>query len=128
MIARLFLHWITLVIGLYLVSLIKPLGIVADTNKDFLWAALVLLLVNTFIRPILVVLSFPLVILTLGFFLLVLNGIILYTLPDFVTGFHVPSFTAAFFGSLVLSIITSFFGFLEKEEQKEDPTNKVIDI
>jgi putative membrane protein len=118
MIMRLIWHWFILAVGLYLLTLIKPLGISFNTPEDLGWAALILILVNTFIKPILIFISLPLVLLTLGLFLLIINAIILYTLPGFVHGFHVPNFTSAFFGSLLLSIITGFFSGWEKRSSR----------
>src|SRR5271154_6801209 len=112
MFIRLFMHWAILVFGLYLITLITPISF--DAPKDLAWAALVLILVNTFIKPILILISLPLVLLSLGLFLLVINAIILYTLPHFVPGFHVPGFFSAFFGSVLLSLITGFFTGYEK--------------
>jgi putative membrane protein len=133
MFIRLFWHWAILVIGLYLITLITPLGITFAAPKDLAWAALVLILVNTFIKPILILISLPLVLLTLGLFLLIINAIILYTLPHFVTGFHVPGFLSAFFGSVLLSLITGFFtGYERRIHVRRMDLNtrsgKVIDI
>jgi putative membrane protein len=129
---RLLWHWAILVFGLYLITLL-PLGISCDAPKDLAWAALVLILVNTFIKPLLILISLPLVLLTLGLFLLIINAIILYTLPDFVTGFHVSSFLSAFFGSILLSLITGFFTGYEKRASARrmdasPRSGKVIDI
>jgi putative membrane protein len=112
MFIRLLWHWAILVLGLYLVTWITPISY--DKPMDLVWAALVLILVNTFIKPLLILISLPLVLLSLGLFLLIINAIILYTLPDFVHGFHVPGFWSAFFGSLLLSIITGIFTGYEK--------------
>jgi putative membrane protein len=133
MFIRLFWHWAILLIGLYLITLITPLGITFDAPKDLAWAALVLILVNTFIKPFLILFTLPLVILSLGLFLLIINAIILYTLPHFVTGFHVPGFWSAFFGSVLLSIITGFFtGYERRVSVRRVDVNtrsgKVIDI
>jgi len=136
MIFRFFCHWLILAFGLYLITLIKPLGISYDANSDLLWAAFVLILVNAIIRPILIIISLPLVLLTLGLFLFIINAIILYTLPSFVPGFHVPSFGSAFFGSILLSLITGFFSRWGRTTvQRVDVTapprsasGKVIDI
>jgi putative membrane protein len=114
MLMRLVWHWLILALGLYLITLVKPLGITFSSTEDLAWAALILILVNTFIKPVLILISLPLVLLTLGLFLLIINAIILYTLPDFVPGFHVPGFGSAFFGSLLLSLITGFFSGYEK--------------
>jgi len=127
---RLIWHWAILVLGLYVITLITPISF--DAPKDLAWAALVLILVNTFIKPILIFISLPLVLLTLGLFLLIINAIILYTLPHFVTGFHVPSFLSAFFGSVLLSLITGFFTGCEKRASVRrvdaNASGKVIDI
>jgi putative membrane protein len=128
---RLLWHWAILVFGLYLITLITPISF--DAPKDLAWAALVLILVNTFIKPLLILFTLPLVILSLGLFLLIINAIILYTLPHFVPGFHVPGFFSAFFGSLLLSLITGFFtGYEKRVSVRRVDVNtrsgKVIDI
>ena len=132
MLMRLVYHWVTLVLTLFLISLIKPLGISYDTFSDLALAAVILILVNTFIKPILILFTLPLVLLTLGLFILVLNAIILYWIPDLVPGFHVPGFLAAFFGSILVSIITGIFGRWEKRSRRIEAAprrnDKVIDI
>ena len=131
MLIRLLWHWAILVFGLYLITLITPISF--DAPKDLAWAALVLILVNTFIKPILILISLPLVLLTLGLFLLIINAIILYTLPHFVPGFHVPGFFSAFFGSILLSLITGCFtGYEKRVSVRRVDVNarsgKIIDI
>ena len=98
MLMRLIWHWLILALGLYLVTLYQAVGHYRSIVREdlALGRALILILVNAFIKPILIFISLPLVLLTLGLFLLIINAIILYTLPDFVHGFHVPSFTSAF--------------------------------
>lgn len=125
------MHWAILVFGLYLITLITPISF--DAPKDLAWAALALILVNTFIKPILIFFTLPLVILSLGLFLLIINAIILYTVPHFVHGFHVPGFFSAFFGSVLLSLITGFFTGYEKRVSvrridANPRSGKVIDI
>jgi putative membrane protein len=135
MLVRLFSHWVILVFGLYIVTLITPIH--ADGPKDLAWAAFVLILVNTFIKPVLILISLPLVLLSLGLFLLIINAIILYTLPDFVAGFHVPGFFSALIGAILLSVITGLFTGYEKRvsvqrvdaaPRRVSGTDKVIDI
>jgi putative membrane protein len=131
MILRLLYHWLTLVLGLYLISLIRPLGITYDSAHDLVFAALILIVFNTVLKPILILISLPLVLLTLGFFLLIINAVIVYWIPDFVPGFHVPSFTSAFFGSLLLSLITGFFTGWERRTRRIDTparSGRVIDV
>jgi putative membrane protein len=131
MLIRLLWHWAILVLGLYLVTLITPIHF--DSDSDLAWAALVLILANTFIKPLLVLFTLPLVVLSLGLFLLIINAIILYCVPHFVPGFHVPSFFWAFLGSVLLSLITGFFtGYERRAVVHRVDTNrrsdKVIDI
>lgn len=131
MLMRLIWHWLVLVVGLYLVTLITP--ITYNRPEDLLWAALVLIVFNAIIKPILVIISLPLVLLTLGLFLLIINAIILYCVPEFVHGFHVPGFLSAFIGSLILSLVTALFTGYEKRVSVRRidarPRNdKVIDI
>jgi putative membrane protein len=68
--------------------------------------ALVLGLVNTLIRPILIVLTLPLNVLTLGLFTLVINGLLFWFVASFVKGFYVTGFWPAFWGALVYSIVS----------------------
>jgi len=69
--------------------------------------AFVLGLLNIFIKPILVLLTLPVTILTLGLFLLVINALIILLCTNIVGGFHVDSFLTALFFSIVLSILQS---------------------
>jgi len=135
MLMRLFWHWLTLFVALYLIAHIGPLHITYDKPSDLAWAALVLILVNTFLKPILIFISLPLVLLSLGLFLLIINALILYWLPDFVPGFHVPTFFSAFCGSLLVSLITSLFGGWDRRRvtarrvaMNTPHSGKVIDI
>jgi putative membrane protein len=69
-------------------------------------AALVLGLVNTLIRPILVLLTLPVTLLTLGLFIFVINGLLFWFVGSFVPGFVVAGFWAGVFGAIVYSIIS----------------------
>jgi putative membrane protein len=82
----------------------------------FLGVALVFGFVNAFIRPVAKVLTFPLIILTLGIFSLVVNGLMLWLTSGLSgaldLGFHVRGFWAAFFGALVVSIVSTVLSML----------------
>ncbi len=125
-------HWLSLAVGLLILAHLPFLGIHGDYTSSYIWAALVLIVLNTFIRPLLILISLPLVLLSLGLFLLVINGIILYCLPDFVSGFHVARLSGAIVGSILLSIITWVFGHLGRAERtRQMPSGRnqdVIDI
>ena len=81
-------------------------GIRYDTPGALILAALLLGILNAFIRPILLILSAPLILLTLGLFILVVNGLMLYWVQGLVGGFHVDSFGSAFWGAILISIIS----------------------
>jgi putative membrane protein len=81
-------------------------GIRYDTVGSLIGAALLLGILNAFIRPILLILSAPLILLTLGFFILVINALMLRFVPSIVGGFQVDSFGSAFWGAIVVSIVS----------------------
>jgi putative membrane protein len=68
-------------------------------------AALVLGLVNTLVKPLLVLLTLPVTILTLGLFLFVLNALLFWGVAEILPGFHVNGFWAAVLGAILYSII-----------------------
>jgi putative membrane protein len=69
-------------------------------------AALVLGLVNTLIRPVLLLLTLPVTMLSLGLFIFVINGFMFWLVAQFVNGFHVDSFLSAIGGALLYSVIS----------------------
>jgi len=81
-------------------------GIRYDTVAALIGASLLLGILNAFIRPFLLILSAPLILLTLGFFILILNGLLLLVVPSVVVGFHVDHFWSAFWGAIVVSIVS----------------------
>jgi putative membrane protein len=81
-------------------------GIRYDTAGALIGAALLLGILNAFVRPVLMILSAPLILVTLGFFILVINALMLRLVPSVVIGFHVDSFGSAFWGALLISIIS----------------------
>ncbi len=91
--------------AIYLVAEIVP-GITVASVPAALGAGLVLGLINAVVRPILVVLTLPVTLLTLGLFLLVLNAFCLWLTSLLVKGFEVHGFWAAMFGSLLVSIVS----------------------
>lgn len=80
--------------------------------------AVVIALLNLFVRPLLVFFTLPATIVTLGLFLFVINAIIILLADKLVDGFAVSGFLAAFFFSILLSIFRSFLFSLLKEEKK----------
>jgi putative membrane protein len=81
-------------------------GIRYDSVAALIGASLLLGILNAFVRPFLLILSAPLILVTLGFFILVLNSLLLLVVPSVVNGFHVDTFWSAFWGAIVISIIS----------------------
>lgn len=102
---RLLLLWLINAIALLVVPFLMQSVQVANFGTALI-AALVLGLVNTLIRPILVVLTLPVTLLTLGLFILVINALMFWFVATVVGGFYVSGFWAAFGGALIYSIIS----------------------
>lgn len=81
-------------------------GIRWDSVSALIGASLILGIVNAFIRPIFLLLSLPLILLTLGLFIFVVNALMLWMVGGIVPGFHVESFASAFFGSIIIGIVS----------------------
>lgn len=81
-------------------------GIRYDSGWSLIGAALLLGILNAFLRPILLLLMAPLIILTLGIFIFVVNGLMLLLVDNLVHGFHVDSFGSAFWGAILISIVS----------------------
>jgi putative membrane protein len=97
--------------GLWIASMLVP-GIAISDAWTLLGAALLLGVINAIVRPVIVILTLPVTILTLGLFLLVINAAMLGLAAAFLAGFHIAGFWAALFGSIIVSItgwIASWF-------------------
>lgn len=98
-------RWLITAVAVALAAQMVP-GIVCTTPMGLILAALLLGLLNAFVRPVMLLLSLPLLIFTLGLFILVINALLLYAVGHLLKDFHVESFAAAFWGSLIISIIS----------------------
>lgn len=102
---RLILTWFINAAALFAVPyLIHSVSV--DSAGVALVAALLLALVNTLIRPLLVLLTLPVTVVTLGLFIFILNGFMFWLVAQLVDGFHVASFGAAVLGALLYSVIS----------------------
>jgi len=111
---RLLLQWILTAIALLIVSRIVP-GFHVDGLWPALIAALVIGLLNATVGLLLKIITFPLSILTLCIFLLVINGIMILVASDIVRGFHVYGFAPAFWGAVVLALLGMVIRAVVKE-------------
>lgn len=101
----LLLRWLLSALALLAVAYLYP-GVRVDSFFAAAMAALVLGLVNAVIRPILVILTLPVTIVTLGLFLFVINALLFWFVAEIVKGFTVQGFLAALVGSVLYSLIT----------------------
>ena len=94
-------------------------GVSVDSTKTAIFVAVILGLLNTFIKPILIILTIPITIVTLGLFLLVINILIVKWASDLVTGFTVDGWFSALLFSLIVSFVTSIIDGLIKSQKEE---------
>ena len=106
------LRWLITTIAVLVAAHLIP-GISYEGWEALLGASLLLGIINAFIRPVLLLLSFPFIIVTMGIFIFVINALLLLLVSKLVTGFLVSGFWTAFFGAIVISLVSwvlsSFF-------------------
>jgi putative membrane protein len=100
---KLLVRWLLLAAALLLVDTLYT-GVTVAGFAAAMIAALVLGLLNTLVRPLLVVLTFPVTLLTLGLFLFVINAALFWVAARLLEGFHVDGFIAALIGSILYSL------------------------
>jgi len=116
---RLLLVWIINAAALYVLKYVFP-WVTVDSPTAALIAALVLGLINTLIRPVLIILTLPATLLTLGLFIFVINGLLFWWVGTFVDGFHVGGFWSGFFGAIVYSLISWLLASLLLAKKKAE--------
>src|SRR6188474_1788294 len=100
---KIIVRWLLLAAALLLVAHLYS-GVVVGSFGAAMLAAFVIGLLNTLLRPILVLLTLPVTVLTLGLFLFVINALMFYFAASILNGFHVNGFAAALIGSLIYSL------------------------
>jgi putative membrane protein len=101
----LLLVWLINALALLALPYVVP-SVQVDSFYTALIAALVLGFVNTLLRPLLVLLTLPVTVLTLGLFIFVINGLLFYFVASFVKGFSVAGFGSAVLGAIVYALIS----------------------
>jgi putative membrane protein len=114
--AHLIIRWLINTLALFLLVQFVP-GFHAGSWTTLAIAALVLGLLNAIVKPILFVLTFPLTLLTLGLFLIVLNGIILELTAYLVPGFRIDDFISACIGAVILGLISLITNRIGREKE-----------
>jgi putative membrane protein len=108
---RMLFHWIVTALAVWITAHVVP-GFYVEGAVAAMIAAVVIGLVNATLGLFLKVITFPLTILTLGLFWLVINAVMLELASAFVPGFHIRSFAAAFWGAIVLSLLNMLLKWL----------------
>jgi putative membrane protein len=111
-------RWLIITLAILVASMLVP-GIKVDA---------LLGLINVFIKPVLIILTLPLSILTLGVFTFFINALLLELVAYFVKGFEVQSFLAAFLGSLIISVVTWFANYFINIKPKKPKRQDFIDL
>lgn len=106
-------RWLFNGIAIWVTTLL-PIGIHAADTGTIVWAALVLGLVNASIRWVFLILTLPLNVVTLGFFTLIVNALMLYIVSAVVQGFQFVNFWSAFIGALIIAIVSTSLSHLSR--------------
>jgi putative membrane protein len=102
---QLILRWLISALALLALPYVMS-GIEVKSFYIALIVAVVLGLINAVVRPVLILLTLPVTVLTLGLFILVINALLFWFVASFVDGFQVSGFWTAFFGAILYSLIT----------------------
>ncbi len=111
---KLIVSWLINALALYITAYLIH-GISFDRPQTLFVAALVIGIINTLLKPILQLITLPITILTFGIFALIINTAMLALAAAIVPGFTIHGFWSAFFGAIVLSIVSTFLHSMVKE-------------
>jgi len=114
---RLLISFIVNAAALYVVTLCN-IGVHADTVTALLIAALVFGIANAIVRPILLLLSLPFIVITLGLFVFLVNGFVLWLTGKVVPGFHVDTFWAGVLGAIILGAVSWVINWVGMKAEK----------
>jgi putative membrane protein len=125
---KFFVRWFINAVAMYAaIYLLQGHGIIPQTDNwvDFIWLALIFGLINAIIKPILMVASCPLLILSLGLGTLLINTLLFYLAGvignQFGVGFTVDGFWPAFLGALIVSVVSIVLSAIFRDERRSRP-------
>ncbi|HVZ70861.1 MAG TPA: phage holin family protein [Polyangia bacterium] len=121
--SRFLLHWLVTSVALGAAAYLVP-GIHISSGFVLVVAALVLGFVNAIVRPVLLLLTLPITVLTLGLFLFVVNAMSFEIAAWLVPGFTVASLGSAILGSLVVALVSSVFAWLIRASNEGPPSTR----
>ena len=114
---KMLLHWVLSALSIWIVSRLVP-GFSVSGPMAALIAAVVIGFVNATLGLFLKIITFPLTLLTLGLFWLIINAVVIMLASAIVPGFHVQTFGAAFWGAIVLSLLNMALKWVVMPERK----------
>ena len=106
---RFLIHWFFMTLALAITAWVVP-GVQIQSTGSLLFGALMLGFLNAVLKPILVLFTLPLTVMTLGLFYFILNGVVFALASVLVPGFEVAGFGSAFFGALLMSFVSLLLG------------------
>ena len=109
------IHAVVLAVAIWVTAQVVS-GVTVASWQALALAALVLAIVNAIVRPLLVILTLPITVLTLGLFYLVINGAAFGLAAALVPGFQVASWTSAILGALLTSLVSWFLGIFVRRD------------
>ncbi len=112
---RFILKWFVTTVSIFIVANLFRV-IQFEDLKVLILASLVLGILNVFVRPVLIFLTLPINILSLGLFTLLINAFLLYLASGIVPGFNITSFWKAFWAALLISIVSAMINFIIHKE------------
>ncbi|OPY75294.1 MAG: Membrane protein of unknown function [Syntrophorhabdus sp. PtaU1.Bin050] len=107
----LIIHWLVMTASIMLVAYVMP-GVTVSGFFSALWVALFLGIINALLKPLLILITLPINILTLGLFTFVINGLLILLASSVIKGFQVSGFWVAVLFSILLSIVNFLLNFL----------------
>ena len=110
------IRWSVTSLAIFIVANLSGL-LYIESLQALILGSLILGILNVFLRPVLIFLTLPLTLFTLGLFIFVINGFILYTVAGLVPGFQVLSFWSALLAALLISIVCALINHLIKEKE-----------
>lgn len=105
--SKMFIRFLSVVLGLFVAAKLVP-GITLGGLQDALIVAVILSILNMLVRPVLLILTLPITIVSLGLFIFILNALLFSFVGGLVTGFEIDTFGSALIGSIIVSIISWF--------------------
>lgn len=112
---KIIVNWLILTIAIIVAAYFVP-GVYVEGFTTALWSALVLGIINTLIKPLLIFLTLPINILTLGLFTFIINAILVMMAAAIVAGFNITGFWTAIIFSIAISIVVYILNLIFKEE------------